>query len=100
MICFKRSSNWPRYFVPATINERSSDRIRLFSRNEGTSPRTILCADLRRSASSPHPVRQSAPDYSSCAGKVSEPLFQSLLHGQLTDRVYRWPHPLLDREKT
>ena len=27
MIPFRRSSNWPRYFVPATISERSSARI-------------------------------------------------------------------------
>ena len=27
MIPFSRSSNWPRYFVPATISERSSARI-------------------------------------------------------------------------
>ena len=44
MICFRRSSNWPRYLVPATIKLMSSDRMRLLSRNEGTSPRTIRWA--------------------------------------------------------
>ena len=36
IIFFKRSSNWPRYFVPATTSERSSERMRLFSRKVGT----------------------------------------------------------------
>src|SRR5213082_831550 len=34
MICFRRSSNCPRYLVPATIKLISSERIRLFSSNE------------------------------------------------------------------
>ncbi len=37
MTAFRRSSNWPRYFVPATRAPRSSCRSRLFSRTSGTS---------------------------------------------------------------
>src|SRR3979411_2823324 len=44
MIVLIRSSNCPRYLVPATINERSSARIRLSARNDGTSPSAIRCA--------------------------------------------------------
>ena len=35
MIPFRRSSNWPRYFVPATMSERSSARIFFCARNIG-----------------------------------------------------------------
>src|SRR5450432_2194397 len=38
MMVFSRSSNWPRYLVPATISERSSARIRFSAKKEGTSP--------------------------------------------------------------
>jgi len=38
MIPLSRSSNWPRYLVPATMRERSRARIRLFTREGGTSP--------------------------------------------------------------
>jgi hypothetical protein len=44
MIVFSRSSNCPRYLVPATISDRSSARMRLSARNDGTSPSLILCA--------------------------------------------------------
>src|SRR5882724_10489675 len=44
MMVLSRSSNWPRYFVPATINERSSESMRLSARNGGTSPSEIRCA--------------------------------------------------------
>ena len=44
MMVFKRSSNWPRYFVPATISERSSARIRFSAKNEGISPSAIRWA--------------------------------------------------------
>ena len=37
-IPFSRSSNWPRYFVPATMSDRSSARIFLFARKSGTAP--------------------------------------------------------------
>src|SRR6266478_1492652 len=33
MMVFRRSSNWPRYFVPATISERSRARMRLAAEN-------------------------------------------------------------------
>ena len=38
MIALSRSSNWPRYFVPATTSEMSSARMRLSARKCGTSP--------------------------------------------------------------
>ena len=37
-IPFRRSSNWPRYLVPATISDRSSAMIRLLARKIGTRP--------------------------------------------------------------
>ncbi len=44
MMVLSRSSNCPRYFVPATISERSSERMRLSARNGGTSLSEIRCA--------------------------------------------------------
>ena len=41
---FRRSSNWPRYFVPATMSERSRARIFRCARNSGTPPSTMRCA--------------------------------------------------------
>ncbi len=39
----RRSSNWPRYLVPATIKERSSATIRLLARKIGTLPSMMRC---------------------------------------------------------
>ena len=44
IIVFKRSSNCPLYFVPATIAGRSNDKIRLLCNNLGTSLCIILWA--------------------------------------------------------
>ena len=44
MIFLSRSSNSPRYFVPATSDPMSSVRTRLLSRMSGTSPATIRWA--------------------------------------------------------
>ena len=44
MIVLSRSSNCPRYFVPATISERSSARMRLSARKDGTSPSATFWA--------------------------------------------------------
>ena len=44
MIFLSRSSNSPRYFVPATSEPMSRVRTRLFSRMSGTSPATIRWA--------------------------------------------------------
>ena len=44
IIDLSRSSNCPRYFVPATINEISSASKRLSARKCGISPQTIRCA--------------------------------------------------------
>ena len=44
MMPLSRSSNWPRYFVPATMSERSSDRMRLLAMNSGTLPSTMRWA--------------------------------------------------------
>ena len=55
MMVFSRSSNWPRYFVPATISERSSARMRLSARNDGTSPSAMRCASPSTMAVLPTP---------------------------------------------
>ena len=44
MIVLSRSSNCPRYLVPATISERSSPSTRLSARKLGTSPSAMRCA--------------------------------------------------------
>ena len=43
-ICLIRSSNSPRYFVPATTDARSRERIRFFNRLRGTVPLTMWWA--------------------------------------------------------
>ena len=43
-IAFNRSSNWPRYFVPATTSEMSSERMRRSERKIGQSPPAIRLA--------------------------------------------------------
>ena len=55
MIALRRSSNCPRYFVPATINEMSSASIRLSPRKYGTSPQAIRCASPSTIAVLPTP---------------------------------------------
>ena len=55
MTCFSRHSNSPRYFVPATISERSIDMIRLSRIANGTSPRAILRARPSTTAVFPTP---------------------------------------------
>src|SRR5437667_606987 len=52
---FSRSSNWPRYFVPATRAPRSSCRSRLFTSTSGTSCETIFCASPSTMAVLPTP---------------------------------------------
>ena len=44
MTALIRSSNWPRYFVPATIRARSRVMTRFSARSSGTLPETISCA--------------------------------------------------------
>src|SRR5882757_832225 len=44
MMVLRRSSNWTRYLVPATISERSRERMRLSARKGGTSPSDMRCA--------------------------------------------------------
>ena len=46
MMVFRRSSNWPRYLVPATISERSSARMRLSARKR----RHVALGDALRQA--------------------------------------------------
>jgi hypothetical protein len=55
MIALSRSSNCPRYLVPATISEMSSARIRLSARKCGTSPNTIFWASPSTIAVLPTP---------------------------------------------
>ncbi|CAM5703741.1 hypothetical protein SBADM41S_05504 [Streptomyces badius] len=44
MTFFNRSSNWPRYWAPATMPDRSRETTRLSLRVSGTSPATMLWA--------------------------------------------------------
>src|SRR5829696_3920015 len=55
MTFFRRSSNWPRYCVPATRPDRSSANTRLPERVSGTSSFTILCASPSTIAVLPTP---------------------------------------------
>ena len=55
MIALSRSSNCPRYLVPATISEISSASTRLSARKCGTSPQTIRCASPSMIAVLPTP---------------------------------------------
>ena len=50
-----RSSNSPRYLVPAIMPVKSSAIRRLFLRFSGTSPETIFCAGLRQPPSCRRP---------------------------------------------
>src|ERR687892_509488 len=52
---FRRSSNWPRYLVPATSAPRSSCNRRLFTRTSGTSWLMIFCASPSTIAVLPTP---------------------------------------------
>ena len=54
-IFFRRSSNSPRYFVPATTLAMSSVTSRLSSRVSGTFPEAILCANPSAMAVFPTP---------------------------------------------
>src|SRR6266700_1353143 len=55
MIFFRRSSNSPRYFVPATSEPTSSVSKRLPARVSGTSPATSRCANPSTMADLPTP---------------------------------------------
>src|SRR5207249_1818206 len=50
MIPFRRSSNWPRYLVPATMSERSRARILFPSRFGGTCASTMRLASASTKA--------------------------------------------------
>ena len=54
-----RSSNWPRYLVPASIRARSSPTIFLLRRISGTSSSAILCARPSTIAVLPTPASPS-----------------------------------------
>src|SRR5439155_1266151 len=54
-----RSSNWPRYFVPATINARSSVMTFLSRKSSGTLPVAISCASPSTIAVLPTPASPS-----------------------------------------
>ena len=55
MIFLSRSSNSPRYLVPATTEAMSRDTRRLSSRVSGTSPATMRCASPSTMAVLPTP---------------------------------------------
>ena len=56
MIFFSRSSNWPRYWVPATTRAMSSATTRLRCIFSGTVPRWIACARPSTTAVLPTPA--------------------------------------------
>ena len=56
MTAFMRSSNCPRYFVPATMSAMSSEITRLFASNSGTSPDAISRASPSTMAVFPTPA--------------------------------------------
>ena len=60
MTALMRSSNWPRYFVPATISARSSEITRLPCSSSGTSPLTMACARPSAMAVLPTPASPSS----------------------------------------
>ena len=53
---FRRSSNWPRYFVPATMAAKSTSRTRRFDRKSGTLPLAIRWASPSTTAVLPTPA--------------------------------------------
>ena len=55
-----RSSNWPRYLVPATIMARSSTTIRLSVNRSGMLPPTTRCANPSTIAVLPTPASPSS----------------------------------------
>jgi hypothetical protein len=55
MTFFSRSSNWPRYMVPATRLPTSSISRRLLSNGSGTSPSMMRCASPSTMAVLPTP---------------------------------------------
>ena len=55
MMAFSRSSNSPRYLVPATMAPRSSVTTRLFSSGSGTLPETMFWASPSTMAVLPTP---------------------------------------------
>ena len=55
-----RSSNWPRYFVPATIMARSSTTMRRSNSNSGTFPSTTRWANPSTMAVLPTPASPSS----------------------------------------
>ena len=60
MTALMRSSNWPRYFVPATIIARSSTTIRRSRSSSGTLPSTIIWARPSTMAVLPTPASPSS----------------------------------------
>ena len=60
MTALMRSSNWPRYLVPATMSARSSVMTRLSRSNSGTLPAAISCARPSTMAVLPTPASPSS----------------------------------------
>src|SRR5258706_495072 len=58
MMVLRRSSNWPRYLVPATIRDRSSAKMRLSARKLGTSPSAMRWASPSTMAVLPQQAKQ------------------------------------------
>ena len=60
MTALMRSSNWPRYFVPATIKARSKVMTRFSRKISGTLPRAISWANPSTMAVLPTPASPSS----------------------------------------
>ena len=67
---FRRSSNSPRYFAPASIEPRSSAISRLFFSESARRRRRCAARAPRRSRSCRRPARRSAPGCSWCAARA------------------------------
>jgi hypothetical protein len=79
-----RSSNWPRYFVPATIMARSSTTMRRSCSISGTSPSTIFWARPSTIAVLPTPASPSSTGLFFCGGRESAPRVRSRARGPMT----------------
>ncbi|CAM5267249.1 hypothetical protein SCALM49S_01215 [Streptomyces californicus] len=80
---FRRSSNSPRYFAPATIAPRSSETSRLSLRLSGTSPLTMRCASPSTTAVLPTP-----------GSPMSTGLFFVRRESTCTTRRISWSRPM------
>jgi hypothetical protein len=82
MTALMRSSNWPRYFVPATISARSSTTMRLLRRMSGTRFSMICVARPSTIAVLPTPGSPRSTGCSSCGARGSGSRARSRARGR------------------